>query len=275
MRPEDAAAALVLSDEAGWNQTVEDWRFMLGQGPAVGLKEPGGAWIGSSLVLPRGPAVSWVSMVLIGRRYRGKGLGTMLLDRCIDAVRASGAVPGLDATELGRPLYLSKGFRDLYPLSRWRLDTASVAAPPPQRCTIHRLTDADIERVMAFDRPRTHTERGATLRYLLGRVPDHACFAEIRGELVGYALGRPGRKAAQIGPVVAETAQVALDLIGAMTALAGCVILDVPDVHGAVTDWLQRHGAVRARGFMRMTLGEVPGLDDPKSIFALAGPELS
>jgi GNAT superfamily N-acetyltransferase len=275
MRPEDAEAALALSDEAGWNQTVEDWRFMLGQGPAIGLLEPGGSWIGSSLVLPRGPAVSWISMVLVGRRHRGKGLGTMLLDRCIEAVQASGAVPGLDATELGRPVYLPKGFCDLYPISRWRLDAQPLAPRAPDGCTIRRLTETDLGRAIAFDEPRTRMERGASLRYLLGRAPDHAWFAEIGGELVGFALGRPGRKSAQIGPVVADRVDVALALIGRMTALGEPVILDVPDVHRPVADWLQREGAVRVRGFVRMTLGEAPGLNDPRSIFALAGPELS
>ncbi len=38
MRPEDAEAALALSQEAGWNQTVEDWRFMLGRGRGLGLR---------------------------------------------------------------------------------------------------------------------------------------------------------------------------------------------------------------------------------------------
>jgi GNAT superfamily N-acetyltransferase len=275
MRAEDAEAALALSDEAGWNQTVEDWRFMLGHGRALGLREPGGPWIGSSLVLPRGPAVSWISMVLIARGHRGHSLGTMLLDHCIDAVRASAAVPGLDATELGRPVYLSKGFRDLYPISRWRLDAKPASRSASRRFTIRPFGATDLERVITFDERCTGMERGVTLRYLLSRVPERACLAEIYGQLAGYALGRPGRNSAQIGPVVAESPEVALALIGRTRALGPSVILDVPDAHRAVTDWLQRHGAVRVRGFMRMTLGDVPGLGDPGPIFALAGPELS
>lgn len=113
LRREDADAALALSEEAGWNQTVEDWRFMLERGQALGLREPDGTIAASSLVLPQGPEVSWISMVLVARRHRRKGYGTMLLKRCIERVQASGAVPGLDATELGRPVYLPQGFRDL------------------------------------------------------------------------------------------------------------------------------------------------------------------
>jgi len=275
MRPEDAEAALALSQEAGWNQTVEDWRFMLGRGQGLGVREPGGAWAASSLVLPQGPAVSWISMVLVARRHRRKGYGTMLLKRCIEAVRATGAVPGLDATELGRPVYLPQGFRDLYALSRWRLDARPADEPAPAGCTLRPVEEADLDRIVAFDAPRTRTERADTLRYLFGRTRSHACLAERRGGLVGYALGRPGRKSAQAGPVIADDPEVAVALLSRMAALGPPVILDVPDAHAAVTEWLQRHGAVRERGFMRMTLGSVPGLDDPGTIYALAGPELS
>lgn len=275
MRPDDAEAALALSEEAGWNQTAEDWRFMLGQGRALGLQEPGGAWAGSSLVLPQGAAVSWISMVLVARRHRRKGLGTMLLGRCVEAVRAGGAVPGLDATELGRPVYLPQGFRDLYALSRWRLDARPADEPAPAGCTIRPVSETDLDRIAAFDAARTRTERAATLRYLYGRVADRARLAERDGRIVGYALGRPGRRAAQVGPVVADEPGVAIALLSRMAALGPPVILDVPDAHAPVTAWLRRHDAVRERGFVRMTLGTVPGLDDPGAIYALAGPELS
>jgi len=35
-----------------------------------------------------------------------------------------------------------------------------------------------------------------------------------------------------------------------------------------------RESAVTPRGYMRMTLGEAKGVDDPAHVFALAGPEL-
>ena len=36
----------------------------------------------------------------------------------------------------------------------------------------------------------------------------------------------------------------------------------------------KQQGAVSPRGYVRMTLGSAPGLDDPSHVFALAGPEL-
>src|ERR1044071_4974642 len=111
-----------LSVEAGWNQSVADWRFMLGAGRGFGCRGASGKWEASSLVLPLGDRLAWISMVLVTKALRRGGVGTALLKRCIAEVQASGAVAGLDATEQGRPIYLPLGFRDLYKISRWHFD---------------------------------------------------------------------------------------------------------------------------------------------------------
>ena len=271
MRPADAEAALALSQEAGWNQTAEDWRFMLGEGSALGVYEPGRGWVASSLVVPLGQELSWISMVLVAGTRRRRGLGTMLLERCIAAVRAAGAVPGLDATELGRPVYLPLGFEDIYPISRWVLDTIP-SAPAPAGYTIRPLTPGDMRALVAYDEAQSRMRRGHVLHYLRDRAP--ALVAERAGTVAGYAMGRPGRTAAQIGPVVADTAEIAHALTARMGESGGRTMLDVPDAHAGVAAWLKQHGATRERGYTRMTLGRFPAIAEPGKVFALAGPEL-
>jgi GNAT superfamily N-acetyltransferase len=273
MRPADAEAALALSEEAGWNQTAEDWRFMLGDGRALGVYETGRGWVASSLVVPLGPGLAWISMVLVAGDRRRRGFGTMLLRRCIEAVRADGAVPGLDATELGVPVYLPLGFEELYPISRWVLDGPLPPIDPPSRVTVRDLTARDLPAVLAFDEARSRMRRAHVLRYLRDRAP--ACVAERDGAIVGYAMGRPGRTAAQIGPVIADEPEVACALVAHMGAGGGASMLDVPDAQHAVSAWLTENGAVRQRGYTRMTLGRFPGIETPGSLHALAGPELA
>src|SRR5215813_8952654 len=84
-----------LSIEAGWNQNVSDWRFMLGAGQGYGCRGADGTWQASSLVLPLGRKLAWISMVLVTTASRRGGLGTGLLKHCIDQVKSSGAVAGL------------------------------------------------------------------------------------------------------------------------------------------------------------------------------------
>lgn len=319
--PADVEAGLRLSAEAGWNQTADDWRFMIGFGRAIGADEPGRGLVASALVLPLGLRLSWLSMVLVARDRRRLGLGTTLLRRCIAAVQATRATPGLDATEQGRPVYGPLGFRDLYPISRWVLEVEATSAghsrsrgcctPSPlagegvqqgrtkgsamaegviphpstlrdaafsrkgrrEAPNVHPTSEADLPAIVAYDEPCSAIQRAPILRDLQARAPGH--IAEADGRLVGYALGRPGRNAAQIGPVVAEEAGTALALINAALAPGGRFILDVPDAQGEVARFLQERGAARERGYMRMTLGPAPELSEPGRVFALAGPELA
>ena len=119
-------------------------------------------------------------------------------------------------------------------------------------------------------------ERPAILAHLALRQPGRAWIAEgAGGKIAGFVLGREGRMATSLGPVVADNEAIALALIAKAAASApGPFIIDVPEAHSAVRAWLEAQGATTPRGYMRMTLGEAKGLDDPTHLFALAGPEL-
>jgi GNAT superfamily N-acetyltransferase len=270
---EQSESVWPLSIEAGWNQNVADWRFMLGAGRGFGLRNGDGRWEASSLVLPLGRNLAWISMVLVTRDRRRGGVGTGLLKRCIAEVQASDAVAGLDATEQGRPIYLPLGFRDLYPIKRWHFDRATAF---PTDVVVRPFTLADLPKLALYDRPLSGMERPTLLAHLATRQPGLAWVVDAPGgRLAGFALGREGRSASSIGPVVADSETIGLALIAkASSSAAGPFIIDVPAAHTAIGRWLEAQGAVSPRGYMRMTLGTAKGLDDPSHVFALAGPEL-
>jgi len=277
LQPRDAEGVWPLSIEAGWNQTKADWQLMIGSGSAFGMQDAAGTWIASALALPLGPAISWISMVLVTKPERGKGHGTRLLLRCIAEVETSGGAIGLDATSQGRPIYLPLGFRDIYPLSRW--SAASIRRPvdPPAGIAIRAVGAADLARIVGYDCERSGLERASVLGNLLARAP-HVMHVAERGDgsLAGYSLGRDGYRAIHIGPVVAEDQAIGLALATrALAAARGPAILDVPDQHGMLRQWLASHGASAARVFMRMLRGSAPVVEDGSRVFALAGPELA
>ncbi|HEY2874169.1 MAG TPA: GNAT family N-acetyltransferase [Reyranella sp.] len=264
----ESEAVWPLSIEAGWNQNVADWRFMLGTGRGFGSRGGDGQWEASSLVLPLGDKLAWISMVLVTRARRRGGLGTGLLRRCIAEVQASGAVAGLDATEQGRPIYLPLGFHDLYKISRWHFDGVKEM---PTTAAVRPMTAADLPAVLAYDRALSRMDRPELLTHLAARQPSLAFVADS----AGFVLGREGRTAHSIGPVIADDEATGLALIAkAASSVPGPFIIDVPDAHAEIRKWLERQGAVSPRGYVRMTLGSAPGLDDPSHVFALAGPEL-
>jgi hypothetical protein len=119
-------------------------------------------------------------------------------------------------------------------------------------------------------------ERGAILVHLQSRAPYLAFVAEAGDEIVGFVLGREGRIAHHLGPIVAENEEIALALAAqAGIAASPPFIVDASDRHGGMRRWLEASGAVSPRGFTRMVLGEAPGLADDARIFAICGPELA
>jgi hypothetical protein len=224
-----------------------------------------------------GQKLAWISMVLVTKAQRRSGIGTRLLNHCIEEVRADGAVAGLDATEQGRPIYLPLGFHDLYAISRWHVDRAiDRVIDAPAGVTLRPISQGDLPRLARYDRLLSGMHRPAILEHLALRQPCRAWIAlSLAGEIVGFVLGREGRAATSLGPVVADSEAIALALIGRAVASAdGPFILDIPQRHRAVQAWLKRHGATTPRGYMRMTLGEPGAIADPTYLFALAGPEL-
>jgi hypothetical protein len=100
--------ALLLSQEAGWNQVAEDWKIFFTYGRVLGFVT-GGRLIATSAVLPYGPAIGWVSMVLVTTEWRRRGLGT----------RRSGRAALLDAVPAAASIYAGLGFAPLCPMERW------------------------------------------------------------------------------------------------------------------------------------------------------------
>jgi len=277
LRPADAEHLCPLSVEAGWNQVAPDWRLMLTLGRGYGVRAANRKWIASALVLPLGPDVCWLSMVLVTQPMRGQGLGTCLLRRSIVEVEASGAAAGLDATELGRPIYLPLGFRDVYPLSRWHVPPgAHQPLPSPGGIAIGPATTEDLERICLFDASRIGLARAPVLSHLLARAQGLARIAR-RGDggIAGFCLARDGRIATQLGPIVAEDETIGLALAShALAATDQPVIADIPDRHARFRCWLAEQGAFAPRNFVRMLRG-MARLEDGAHTFALAGPELA
>ena len=277
LRPSDASALCPLSKEAGWNQVAGDWRLMLTLGRGFGAQAADGCWIGSALMLPLAPTLAWISMVLVTRSARGKGLGTELLARCLELAQASGRVAGLDATEFGRPIYLPLGFVDAFTLARWHCQAPPRAAvDPPRGVVVRAAAPTDLPEIIAYDRPRSGFARDAVLADLLSRSGSFAHLARRpSGDLAGFVLGRDGDRSWHLGPVLAEDEATALALLSAAAAaLAQPLIVDIPDRHRRLTTWLAAAGATAPRRFTRMLRGHSDEVGDAQRVFALAGPEL-
>jgi ribosomal protein S18 acetylase RimI-like enzyme len=266
-----------LVTEANWNQVAADWRIFIEHGRLYVAHTAAGRIVASTATLPYGSRFAWISMVLVAGAYRRRGLATALLRQAMEELAAARLVPVLDATPEGRAVYRRLGFEDswgFHRLIRRERQYASAVAAPHAACTIRPIRDADWPQVLAYDASAFGAERGAVLAGLRGRLPAAEFTAERDGTIVGFLLGRDGRLAKHVGPLIAEETAVACALLNrALAGLDGPVFIDFADAQAPVRAFLEARGFASVRPFTRMLYRTSSPFDDASRTFAVVGPE--
>jgi predicted N-acetyltransferase YhbS len=268
----DIPAGLLLCRASRWNQTERDWQHFLTAAPDGALvAEEDGAVIGTVATLPYGP-FAWISMVLVDPKARGRGVGTLLLERGLALV--ADVTARLDATPAGEALYRQLGFAGEYRLARWYLDAASRS--PLRAARARPLEPRDWPAVREMDLRAFGASRNALLQRLARDAPEYAWVLEQAGGVRGFLFGRHGHVREHLGPLIADGDVSARQLLE--TCLAShsdrTVFIDVPDDQATWTDALSRTGFAMERPFLRMYRGSLTAPGNPSLVFAIAGPEL-
>lgn len=274
LRPDLVDGAQALVAEAGWNQVPDDWALMLRTGAAIGLLRDDGFLAATALALPYperaagAPPFGWISMVLVAAEMRRQGLATRLLQDRIAWLQARGMVPILDATEAGEQVYAPLGFGPGLRISRWQ---GHGGPPQAEGAAVRRAGPGDRGAMAALDRAVFGADRTALVEAFLAR-PGSAGF--LAGDGSGFGIVRAGRRAAQVGPLVARDESQAVALLDAALAAAdGPVFLDVLDARRGLVAHLEGRGFTRQRGYLRMSLGQMPDFDGDGRSMVIAGPE--
>ncbi|MEZ5865755.1 MAG: hypothetical protein R3D25_17435 [Geminicoccaceae bacterium] len=90
----------------------------------------------------------------------------------------------------------------------------------------------------------------------------------------GVAMIRPGRRAAQIGPLVAPDDRTAVALLDdVLQGAGGAIIIDVPQTRTVFGKALEARGFSRRRSFLRMARGRPPEPAGPGLLYASTGAE--
>jgi len=172
-------------------------------------------------------------------------------------------------------VYRRIGFAACFDLARWEgtaLPTVAPVADAGRFADAVRPADTDdLENMAALDAAANGTDRRFLLADFLSRDASRAWIAR---DDCGFVIARQGRRATQVGPLVAADEPSALLLLAAaLRGAGGRVFLDVPERWTSLASWLVRHGFVRQRPFVRMALGGVAGAPANDRLFVLAGPE--
>ena len=267
------SGCLRLSKSANWNQNEADWRVMLAYGRGWGVTLADGTLAASTLVLPYGGKFAWVAMVLVLPEQRRKGFATQLLRVALANLKMQGQTPILDATPAGHEVYIQEGFSDRWGFKRFSLSSAPKGFSSQEN--FDSIEAADWPDILELDLRAFGASRETLLRNLASRLPEAALAARRDGKLTGFLLGRDGREARQLGPLVAADAQIAIQLLSAALARVKVpVYLDIVDHAPALQAWAQVQGFAFQRPFTRMVHGAGPAPGEQALVFSPAGPEL-
>jgi GNAT superfamily N-acetyltransferase len=243
-------AAFELSSIAGWNQTHADWQLLMElPGACFGIEVERRLASTATLVC-YGQTLGWVGMVLTHPDFRRMGFARTLMGHVMEHA-ASVGLPTLklDATDEGRALYESFGFRAEQRVERWRHSGVSTGVP------------------IAAGRAADPGLCGLERREFLERLSDDAV-ASPRG----YVLSRPGRIHRYLGPCVALDEDAARESIEEMIARHrdGGWVWDLLPENAAAVRIASALGFEPVRRLTRMVWGqELRGKDD--QIFAIGG----
>ena len=268
--PPDAASVVALAAEAGWNQTKADWQMMLSLGRTVGFRGADGTPIASAVALSLGNRIGWISMVLVTREYRRRGLATRLVETCARWLEDRHLCPVLDATPDGEEVYARMGFMRRLGLTRWQRHVGGDGDSAGRG--IRHAAAGDLSWVFQLDRSTFGAERSDILSDLTARPGAISLVADDRS---GFLLSRRGRVATQIGPLSSERPETALALLDAASArIKGSLFVDAFDDQSALGAHLQQLGFEVQRPFARMIRGDAAPFGSPACAFVAAGPEL-
>ncbi len=271
MTSDDIAAGMRLKSLAGWNQTLADWRCFLESSPrGCFAAEVEGKVVGTAATIVYEQRFAWIGMVLVDPEFRGRGIGTRLLEKTIEYLDAIGIrTMKLDATPAGRPIYQKLGFVDEYEIERWRLKRPrpqAAATPAPQ---------AFADAVLQLDREVFGADRSPLLRSLASENPDFAMATERNGEIDGYTFGRRGTLADHLGPWMARDEKTAAGLLDEFLGRAGreTVFVDALKDRRFAGELLLARGFQVSRPLTRMVRGPNTFPGRPELLCSILGPE--
>lgn len=269
----DLADADALVRESGWNQTEADWRTFLDFGTVRAIRDKGKV-IATAATLPYGGKFAWISMVLISGAYRRQGLGTKLMQRCLDDLTAAGLVPVLDATPAGRDVYVGLGFEDSWGYKRLLLSDKKMIPATESDIALEPISDSSWKELCSYDAAIFGADRSHVLSRLRGRLPEAEFCVWRGGHIAGFLMGRMGRRAAQLGPLVAESEEIACALLAqALETLSPPVYIDFIDDKPRTARFLATAGFVAERPLTRMLFKRNMAFQDTTQSYAVAGPE--
>lgn len=205
-----------------------------------------------------GPEFGFLGCYLVDHRHRGHGYGRFLWDKAISSLPAH--CIGLEGAVALQDTYLRHGFVKSCLHVRHQLLSRPRERVPTALVPIHALP---FEQILDYDTRHFVGMRSQFLQDWLAS-PNMQGWGYVQAEmLLGYGLIRPAEMGYRIGPLFANTAEVAKPLLATLLQIPPLdqpIFIDVPTINDQAKALMQTFDAMPLFSNCRMYKGSVPKL---------------
>lgn len=243
----------------GWNPGLYDANCFYAADPSgflIGLlgDEP----IAMISAVKYGDSFGFLGFYIVKAEYRGKGYGIQIWNAAL--ARLKGRTIGLDGVVDQQGNYQNSGFTLAYRNIRYR---GTGGGNFPTEPGVVPLSTLPFDEICAYDKPFFPDNRTQFLKCWIDQ-PQSTALGILRNRtLAGYGVLRICRSGYKIGPLFADSSELAERLFLALKAPVPegtPIFLDTPAVNSAAVDLAKRHNMTVAFETARMYTGKSPDL---------------
>jgi ribosomal protein S18 acetylase RimI-like enzyme len=249
--------AVDLAAKEGWNPGLHDADCFYRTDPNgffIGLL--GNQPIGCISAVSYGGIFGFIGFYIVLPECRGQGYGIQLWEAAMQYLRGHNI--GLDGVVARQGNYMKSGFRLAYRNIRYESIVEPVNSDDPHVCN---TADVSFDEICAYEGRLFPVGRRRFLECWI-RMPESKALAVMEnGAIAGYGVIRRCRRGYKIGPLFADTEDIANRLFqGLYTNIekGEPVYLDVPEVNFAAVSLADRYNMRKVFETARMYTGEPP-----------------
>ncbi|HWR01182.1 MAG TPA: GNAT family N-acetyltransferase [Chlorobaculum sp.] len=243
----------------GWNPGTDDAECFYRADPdgfLVGLV--GNKPVATISVVRYGSSFGFLGFYIVRPEYRGMGLGPPIWNAGL--ARLEGRSVGLDGVVAQQENYTKSGFRLAYRNIRYM---GVGGGNHEKQNGIKPLSDILFEEIVSFDRQFFPEDRRSFLECWIKRNGSTALGFNDNGRLSGYGVIRPCRSGFKIGPLFADSPELAETLFCSLKSSipeGSPFFLDIPEVNPEAISLVKRHNMSIVFETARMYKGIPPRL---------------
>ncbi len=256
---EEFTIAVEWAAKEGWNPGLNDTECYFKADPSGFLmgflgEEP----IASISVVKYSSDFGFLGFYIVKPEYRGQGYGIKIWEAGMQYLK--GCNVGLDGVVEQQDNYKKSGFKLAYSNLRYE---GKGGAKNEINSQIMPVENIALNEIIAYNRSFFPEDREEFLQAWISQANASAlCFIE-EGSIAGFGVIRPCRNGYKIGPLYANNALIAEDLLNALKAKVestNTIYLDVPELNKAAVEMAERHEMNVVFGTARMYTGDFPEL---------------